>query len=131
MRRAAVLAAALALAPVATALSGKVIGHGNRLKGTKIFLAQGTAIAPRTISASLAPSPSQAVKVQWSLACQKPNKVDPALKLSPTGTSGQTTVRGAAIVKLKIPFARPPTCVATVYATLARQGDLVLHLVQT
>jgi hypothetical protein len=32
---------------------------------------------------------------------------------------------------MKLPFARPPTCVATVYATLARNGGLVLRLVQT
>jgi hypothetical protein len=131
MIRAAVLAAALALVPVAAALSGKVIGHGSRLKGTKIFLAQGTAIEPRTISATLAPSPTQSVKVQWSVACQKPNKADPAIKISASGTSGQTTVRGAGTVKLELPFARPPTCVATVYATLATKGGLVLRLLQS
>jgi hypothetical protein len=129
-----VLAMALALAFVGltTAVAAeRVIGHGARLKATKIFFAQGKAVAPRTISARLAPTPVQPVKVQWSLVCQKPNKADPAIQIGASETLGQTTVTGRATVEMKLPFAKPPTCVATVYATLARNGGLVLRLVQT
>jgi hypothetical protein len=134
MTRAGALVSALALAfgaAMSAAPTGKVIGHGARLKTTRIYLAQGTAVAPKTISASITPMPAQPVKVQWSVACQKPNKADPAIQIGATGASGQTTVRGTATVRLKLPFMKPPACVATVYATLAGKGALVLRLVQT
>jgi hypothetical protein len=130
---AAGLSAALALtALVASAAAGKVIGHGVRLKDTKIFYAQGTAVRPRTVSASVVPTPVLPVKVQWSLVCQKPNRADPAMQIAAGATSGVTTVRGAGTVKLELPHhTTPPNCVATVYATLGGKGNLVLRLLQT
>jgi len=113
------------------AATGKVIGKGSRLRATRIFFAHGTAVAPRTVSATLTPTPAQPVKVQWSLVCQKPNHADPAIQIAASGKSGTVTVRGAGNVQLELPFKRPPTCVATVYATLAGKGSLVLRLVQT
>jgi hypothetical protein len=113
------------------ATSGKVIGQGSRLKTTRIFFAHGTAVSPRTVSATLTPSPAQPVKVQWSLVCQKPNHADPAIQIAASGKTGTATVHGAGTVQLELPFKKPPTCVATVYATLAKKGSLVLRLVQT
>jgi hypothetical protein len=126
------LAAALACTGWATASgAGKVIGHAVRLKGTKIYYGKGTAVRPRAISASLVATPSQPVKVQWSVVCQKPNSSDPAVHLGTSEKAGESSVRGAGTVKLALPYSRPPTCVATVYATLARDGRLVLRLLQT
>lgn len=131
---AAALVATLALASAGVttaAAADKVIGHGVRLKATRIFFAQGTAVEPRTVSATIATDPAQPVKVQWSLVCQKPNKADPAIPIGASSRSGQATVRRTGTVTLALPFKKPPTCVATVYATLAAKGDLVLRLVQT
>jgi invasion protein IalB len=127
---AAVLVLALVTAASAAATS-KVIARASRLKGTNVWYAQGKAAAPRTLFARLVSAPAQRVKVQWSVVCQKPNKEDPALHLGTSVMSGQTAVRGAATVKLKLPYAKPPSCVATVYATLARNGRLVLQVLQT
>ena len=130
----ALLVGALALASVGPATAGatsKVIGHAVRLKGTRVFYAQGKAVAPRTVSVRVVPIPEQPVKVQWSVVCQKPNSFDPAFHLAAKGRSGETSVHTAATVKLALPYAKPPTCVATVYATLARNGTLVLRLLQT
>jgi hypothetical protein len=115
----------------AAAPPGKVIGHAVRLKGTKIFYAHGTATRPRTISARVVPNPGQPVKVQWSVACQKANHFDPAVQLDTAEKLGETSVRGTATVELTLPYARPRTCVATVYATLHHDGNLVLRLLQT
>ncbi len=131
---AAVLAALLGLSVAGAAFAaaeGKVIGRGVRLKTSRVFFAQGTSIAPKTVSVTVVPTPAQPVKVQWSLVCQKPNKADPAIQIAANERSGTTTVRGTGTVKLAFPFAKPPTCVASVYATLAGKGRLVLHLVQT
>jgi hypothetical protein len=111
--------------------TGRVIGHGVRLKGTKIFYAHGTATSPRTISARVVPNPGQPVKVQWSVACQKANNFDPAIPLNTAEKLGETSVSGTATVKLALPYARPRTCVAIVYATLRHDGKLVLQLLQT
>jgi hypothetical protein len=40
-------------------------------------------------------------------------------------------VHAAATVKLTIPYVRPPACVATVYATLAKAGGLTVVLSQS
>jgi hypothetical protein len=120
-----------AVAAGAAAATNKVIAEGTQLKGTKIWYAQGTARAPKTVSASVAPRPAQSVKVQWSVVCQRPNPQDPAIHLAPQGKSGQTSVRGAATVKLALPYAKPHTCIATVYATLAKSGKLTLRLLQS
>jgi hypothetical protein len=40
-------------------------------------------------------------------------------------------VRAAGVVKLALPYVKPPTCIATVYATLAKGGGLTLRLLQT
>lgn len=128
------MAAVLACAFVPPATAGgasKVIGHGVRLKGTKIFYLQGKAVAPKAVFAQVVPTPAQPVKVQWSVVCQKPNKADPAVQIAATGETGEISVTKAAKVKLTLPYARPPTCVATVYGTLTRNGDLVLRLEQT
>jgi hypothetical protein len=133
VRRAA-LPIAIALAFTGSASAGgasKVIGHAVRLKGTKIFYAKGTAAAPKTISASLVATPRQPVKVQWSVVCQRPNSSDPAVHLGTSEKAGEDSVPGAGTVKLALPYAKPHTCVATVYATLARNGALVLRLLQT
>jgi hypothetical protein len=113
------------------AASSKVIGHGSRLRTTRIFFAHGTALSPKAVSATLTTTPAQPVKVQWSLVCQKPNHADPAIQIAASGKTGTATVRGAGTVQLELPFKKPPTCVATVYATLAKKGSLVLRLVQT
>jgi hypothetical protein len=129
-----VLLVALTLACVGVATAGaasKVIGQAVRLKGTKIFYAKGTAVAPRTISAGVAVTPSQPVKIQWAVVCQKSNRADPAVHLGTSEKAGQTTVRGSGTVRLELPYAKPPTCVATVYATLSRKGSLVLRVFQT
>jgi hypothetical protein len=109
----------------------KVIGHGVRLKGTKLWYAQGKALSPRTISARVVPVPEQPVKVQWSVVCQKPNKIDPAVDLAANERSGQVSVRAAATVKLALPYPRPPDCIVTVYATLGMEGTVMLRLQQT
>ena len=111
--------------------ASKLIGRGVRLKGTHLWYAQGTAIVPKTISASVVPVPEQAVKVQWSVVCQKPNKIDPAVDLAAHEKSGQTAVRAAVIVKLALPYPKPPSCIVTVYATLAGNGNLTVRLEQT
>ena len=115
----------------AAAPTGKVIGQGVRLKGTKIFYAHGNATRPRTISARVVPNPGQPVKVQWSVACQRANRFDPAIPLNTAEKLGETSVRGPATVELALPYPRPRTCVATVYATLRHDGNLVLRLLQT
>jgi hypothetical protein len=125
---------ALALASSGMTTAGaaeKVIGHGSRLRTTRIFFAHGNALSPRTVSAAVASTPAQPVKVQWSLVCQKPNRADPAIQIAGNVKTGETTVRGTGKVGLELPFKQPPTCVATVYATLAGKGSLVLRLVQT
>ena len=113
------------------AASGKVIGTGSRLRTTRIFFAHGTAVSPKDVSATVAPTPAQPVKVQWSLVCQKPNRADPAIQIAASEKTGTATVHGVGTVQLELPFKKPPTCVATVYATLAKKGSLVLRLVQT
>lgn len=129
--RVALLSAALAVSAAAAPATSKVIGQGVRLKGTSVWYAQGKAAAPRTISARVVPIPVQAVKVQWSVVCQKPNRYDPAFHLSANGSSGEASVHAAATVKLALPYAKPPTCIATVYATLGKHGTLTLRLLQT
>jgi hypothetical protein len=130
----AAAAGALALALVgvaAAAATDKVIGDAVRLRGTKVWYAQGKAVVPRTIFARVVPIPAQRVKVQWSVVCQKPNQNDPAIHLAPSVTSGQASVHASASVKLTLPYAKPPACVATVYATLERNGKVKLTLLQT
>jgi hypothetical protein len=127
----AVISGALAINATAAPNTTKVIGHGVRLKGTSIWYAHGKAVAPRTVSARVVSTPAQSVKVQWSVVCQKPNSSDPAVHLGTDAKSGQTSVHGAATVKLALPYAKPPACIATVYATLAGDGTLVLRLLET
>ena len=127
----ALLSVALVACAAAAPLTSKVIGHGVRLKGTNVWYAHGNAVAPTTVTARVVPIPAQAVKVQWSVVCQKPNKSDPAFHLGTNGRSGQVSVHAAATVKLALPYAKPPACVVTVYATLAKNGSLVLRLLQT
>jgi hypothetical protein len=115
----------------AAAATTKVIGQGTHLKGTKIWYAHGNATFPKTVSASIVPSPAQPVKVQWALVCQRPNPQDPAIHLAAQSTSGTAAVRGRATVKLALPYAKPHNCVATVYATLAKAGSLTVRLLQT
>jgi hypothetical protein len=128
---AALLSGVLVASAAATLTTSKVIAHGVRLKGTNVWYAQGKAASPKTISARVVPTPAQAVKVQWSVVCQKPNKYDPAFHLAAIGRQGQASVHAAATVKLALPYAKPPMCIATVYATLAKNGSLVLRVLQT
>ena len=126
------LALALPLADAAGAdVAGKVIGHGVRLKGTNVWFADGKAVGPKTMSAHVTPVPAQTVKVQWAVVCQKPNKSDPSFHLAAKGTSGTTSLQKAGTVKLRLPYPKPHTCVATVYATLRTSGRLTLRLLQT
>jgi hypothetical protein len=112
--------------------TSKVIGQGSRLKGSsRIWFAQGTALAPKTVSARVVPVPAQSVKVQWALACQRPNKFDPSFHLATKSSSGEVSLHAAGTVKLAFPYPKPPTCVATVYATLEKRGRLTLRLLQT
>jgi hypothetical protein len=127
----ALLSAALVACAAAAPIASKVIGSGARLKGTSVWYAHGNAIAPSTVSARVVPIPAQAVKVQWSVVCQKPNKSDPAFHLGTNGRSGQASVHAAATVKLTLPYAKPPACVVTVYATLGKHGSLTLRLLQS
>jgi hypothetical protein len=133
--RIALLLGVLAIVPSAAADgpgTTKVIGHaGVRLKGTNIWYVHVATLAPTTISARVVPIPAQAVKVQWSIVCQKTNPADPADHIGVLGKSGQTSVHAAATVKLALPYAKPPMCVATVYATLRAKGALTLRLLQT
>ena len=128
---AALFSGVLVASAAATFTTSKVIAHGVRLKGTSVWYAHGKAASPRTISARVVPTPAQAVKVQWSVVCQKPNKSDPAVHLGTNGKSGEATVHMAATVKLALPYAKPPMCIATVYATLAKNGSLTLRVLQT
>ena len=122
----------LALVGAATAAAtAKVIGHATRLKGSNVWYAQGKAATPKTLFARVVPTPVQPVKMQWAVVCQKPNKEDPAYHLGTSVKSGTTSIRGAATVKLALPYPNPPACVATVYATLAKKGELALQLLQT
>ncbi len=128
----ALLAAALLAAGPAAAATARPIGKaGARLKGTSIWYAHATAVRPASIAVRVVPTPARAVKVQWAVVCQKPNPSDPADHVGTASSSGERTVRGAAIVPLRLPYARPPTCVATVYATLSGEGALALRLLQT
>jgi hypothetical protein len=123
-----------ALATVAAAAGGtsKEIGHAVLLKGsTKIYYAQGRAVAPASVSAKVVPTPSQPVKVQWALACQKPNNSDPAIQINSSASSGEMSLKGAGTVRFKLPYPKPANCIATVYATLSTKGTLVLRLVAT
>jgi hypothetical protein len=123
---------ALAASAAAAGGTSKEIGHAVRLKGsTKIYYAQGKAVAPKSVSAKVVPTPAQPVKVQWALACQKPNNADPAIQINASASSGQTSLRRAGTVRFKLPYPRPGNCIATVYATLSKKGSLVLRLVQT
>jgi hypothetical protein len=108
----------------------KTIGQGVRLKGTNVWYAHGTAANPRTLLAVVMPTPGQSVKVQWAVACQRPNPTDPADHLGTGEKGGQVTVHGAASIRLSMPSAKPPTCVVTVYATLAKAGRLSVRIVQ-
>jgi hypothetical protein len=133
------LATALAAGAVAPGLAGgtaaadpgRVIGRAVQLKGSNIWYAHGKAYRPKAISARLVSSPAQGVKVQWSVVCQKPNAADPAFHLATQGASGQASVRATGTVKLSLPYPKPSTCVATVYATLPAKGELRLELLQT
>ena len=111
--------------------TSKTIGDGHRLKGSNIWYAEGKAPAPRTISATVRPVPSQAVKVQWAVVCQQPNSFDPSYHLGTQVKSGQVSVPSVATVKLPLPYSKPHTCVASVYATLAKPGKLTLRILQT
>ena len=128
----AVLSGALAVSATAAPATTKVIGHGVRLKGTSIWYAHGKAVAPKTVSARVVSTPAQAVKVQWSVVCQKPNSSDPAVHLGTNQRSGESSVHATGTVKLALPYARPPACIATVYATLAKDvGQLTLKILQS
>jgi hypothetical protein len=110
----------------------RLIGQGSRLKGSSsIWYAQGKAVSPKTVSARVVPVPPQSVRVQWAVVCQKPNKFDPSFHLATKGTSGQVSLHKAGTVKLALPYPKPHTCIATVYATLEKQGRLTLRLLQT
>lgn len=125
------LGCALAVSAAGTASSAhttRTFGHAARLKGTKVWYAHGTVVAPNALSARVAPVPRQPVKVQWSVVCQKTNPSDPADHIGTGVSSGQSSVDGAAVVKLALPYPKPPTCVATVYATLTKNGALTLQL---
>jgi hypothetical protein len=124
----------VALTPVIAAAAdgtSKMIGGGVRLKGTTIWYAHGKAVGPRTISARVIPVPPQAVKVQWAVVCQKPNSYDPSFHLATDVKSGEVSVPSVATVKLVLPYPKPHTCVASVYATLERGGKLTLRILQT
>jgi hypothetical protein len=133
--RTALLSGAAALAAGAgaagAAATPQEIGHAVRLKGTKIWYAHGKAVSPKSLFARVVPTPKQPVKVQWSVVCQKPNKDDPAYHLGVSSKSGQTSVHGPATVTFALPYAKAPTCITTVYATLTRNGSLELRLLQT
>lgn len=134
MRALGTLLCALLIAPAGSATgaaaTGKTIGLGVHLTGTKVWYAHGTAVVPNALSATVVPVPRQPVKVQWAVVCQKGNPADPADHLYTRETGGQTSVNGAGVVHLALPYARPPTCVATVYATLAKAGGLSVRIVQ-
>jgi len=125
------LSLAVVVGAAAVPVTSKVIGQGVRLKGTRVWYAHGNAVAPKTVFASVVPIPGQAVKVQWSVVCQKPNKFDPAVHLGTNQRSGEATVHAAATVKLTLPYVKPPACVATVYATLGKAGKVTLRLLQS
>jgi hypothetical protein len=128
---AALLLTALVLAPAATPSPSKIIGHGVRLKGSSVWYVQGTARAPKTISAKIVPTPAQVVKVHWAVVCQRPNVHDPARHLATTVKSGEASLRQAGTVMLTLPDKKPHTCVATIYATLDSKGSVTLRLLQT
>ena len=125
---AVLLSGALGVSAAGAFGTSKVIGHGVRLKGTHVWTAQGRAFAPSSLSARIASMPAQPVKVQWSVVCEKPNRADPAIQLASRARSGQGTVHTPANVKLALPYAKPPKCVATVYATLAGRGALTVEI---
>jgi hypothetical protein len=70
------------------------------------------------------------VKVQWSVVCQKTNPLDPADYIGTAESGGTAAVHAAAVVKLTLPYKKPQSCVATVYGSLARQGNLTIQLLQ-
>jgi hypothetical protein len=127
------LSAMLAFAPAAAGASApsKVIGMGTKVKGANMWFVQGNATAVRTISVRVVPSPAQPVTVHWAVVCQKNDPYDPAMHVSAQGKSGEASIGAAATVKLTLPYAKPPTCVATVYATLKSSGRVALRLLQT
>ena len=125
------LSGVLALPAAAATAPSKVIAKGARLKGSNIWFVQGKAKRPRTLSARIVPIPVQKVKVHWAVVCQRSDPHDPAVHVSTKGTSGEVSLRAAATVKLSLPYAKPPTCVATVYATPAATGRVTLRLLQT
>jgi hypothetical protein len=114
----------------ATAAVSKTIGRAVHLKGTNVWYAHGTAVRPKALSATVVPVPPQTVKVQWAVVCQKGNPSDPADHLYTRETGGETVVHAAAVVRLALPYSGAPTCVATVYGTLTRAGQLALRIGQ-
>jgi hypothetical protein len=127
----ALLLSALVLAPPAAPAPSKIIGHGVRLKGSSVWYVQGTAREPKTISGRVVASPVQLVKVQWAVVCQRPNVHDPARHLATKVKSGEVSLRQAGTVMLALPYPKPHTCVATIYATLEAKGSVTLRLLQT
>ncbi|MBV8396258.1 MAG: hypothetical protein JO064_08375 [Actinobacteria bacterium] len=127
-------AAALLLAGSALAKSGGVIGTGVTLKGAggKIAYASATAKAPNSVSAKITATPSQKVKIQWSMTCTKGGTTDAdAYNSSTTPKSGISSISAPGSLKLGLPFAKPSSCAITVYSTLSKSGKQTLTVIQT
>ena len=126
--------AALALALAATAAgktSSTVIGKGVIIKGSKIAYGSATAKSPTSVSAQIAATPNQNVKVQWSMTCTKGGTSDAdAYNSSTTPKSGQSTVMTPATVKLDLPFVHPTSCAITIYGTMLKGGKETMTILQ-
>ena len=85
-----------------------------------MWYVQAKATAPRTLSARVVPDPGAAG--ESALGRGLPEGERPLRSvhshLGAGGKSGEASIEAAATMELTLPYAKPPTCVATVYATL-------------
>jgi hypothetical protein len=128
------LAAALALltAGIAQAAhSAKIIATGQQLKDGKTSYAQATVKSPTKVSAKVTVSPSQPVKLQYSVVCSKGVTADAdAADPSTTPSTGTISLKAPVTQVLKLPFAHPKSCTVVVYSIFAKKAKSKLQILQ-
>ena len=127
-----VLAAALALltAGIAQAAgNAKIIATGLQLKDGKTSYAQASVKSPTKVSAKVIVSPSQKVKLQYSVVCSKGVAADAdAADPSTTPSTGTLSVTAPITQVLKLPFAHPKSCTVVVYSIFPKKAKSTLQI---
>jgi len=131
----AVLVAALALVAAGVAQAAtktKVIATGQQLTDGKTSYALVTAKSPTKLSAKVTVSPSQKVKLSYSVVCTKKGGTVDAdgANSSTTPSSASMSVTAPITQLLKLPFAHPTSCTVTVYSQLLKKGKATLQILQ-